>query len=149
DVPADAKLKKFFRLSADLLGIADLKGYFVELSPSWEAVLGFTRRELSAVPYLEFVHPDDRAGSIAEASAGGDGGGAISFENRYCCRDGSYRWFQWNAIPAVDEGLVYCIARDVTERRRLMDQHRAAEERLLTLLHHLPISLWEIDARGV
>jgi signal transduction histidine kinase len=44
--------------------------------------------------------------------------------------DGSYRWLQWNVLADPDEGLVYGVARDVTERRNAEDQLRETQREL-------------------
>ena len=41
----------------------------------------------------------------------------ISFENRFRCRDGSYRWLQWTSRPFAGEQAIYAAARDITERK--------------------------------
>jgi PAS domain S-box-containing protein len=122
-VHASDERDRFFELSADLLCVAGTDGYFKRLNPAWESTLGFTQEELMVRPYIELVHPDDQAETIAaheEAIAGA----VTSFENRYRCRDGSYRWIQWKSSFDSVNGLVYAIARDVTERKRV-------DERLL------------------
>src|SRR5205823_5016528 len=67
-------------------------GYFKRLNPAWERILGYTRAELLREPFLSFVHPDDREATQAEAAKIATGVDTISFENRYRCKDGSYRW---------------------------------------------------------
>ena len=96
------------------------------MNPAWERTLGFTREELRARPYLEFVHPDDREATIAEAGKVRAGANAVLFENRYRCQDGSYRWLSWNVTPLGEEGLVYGSARDVTEQKRVAEELRKA-----------------------
>ena len=50
-------------------------------------------------PFIEFVHPDDRERTLAQNGEVRGGGQALGFENRYLCKDGSYRWLLWNAAP--------------------------------------------------
>jgi len=59
---------RFFDLSLDLLCIAGTDGYFKQVNSAWEKVLGWSRSELTSVPYLELVHPDDREATDREAS---------------------------------------------------------------------------------
>ena len=99
--------ERFFDLSIDLLCCLDFSGYFKKLSPSWERTLGFTRRELMSRPFIEFVHPDDRERTINQNAAVKRGGQALGFENRYLCKDGSFRWFRWNARPDASWSVIY------------------------------------------
>src|SRR5258708_22717818 len=89
--------ERFFDLSIDLLCIAHFSGYFSRINPAWEKTLGFTREELQAAPFIDFVHPDDRERTLEKNREVRSGGQARSFENRYRCKDGSYKWFLWNA----------------------------------------------------
>ena len=114
---ATEDLDRFFRLSLDLFCVATFDGYFVRVNPAWQRVLGFADAELCASPFIDFVHPDDRAATISVLSALTTGGHVIDFENRYRARDGSYKWLQWTAAPFPTQGLVYAAARDVTDRR--------------------------------
>ncbi|GAC1589965.1 MAG: hypothetical protein NVS3B21_07100 [Acidimicrobiales bacterium] len=108
--------RTFFENSLEMLCTAGVDGYLKELNGSFERVLGFTADELRAEPYISFVHPDDVSSTLAEAAKLGTGEPTVSFENRYRCKDGSYRWMQWSVAPDGN-GLLYCAVRDVTERR--------------------------------
>jgi two-component system, sensor histidine kinase and response regulator len=125
---AEDELATLFRMSRDMLCIAGFDGYFRRLNPAWEATLGFTTEELMARPYIELVHPDDRRPSVAEARKVAAGGPAVLFENRYGCKDGSYKWLSWNAIALEQAGLFYCTVRDVTEQRRAAKELEKARE---------------------
>ncbi len=127
---AEEELERFFFVSLDLLCIAGFDGYFKRLNPAWERTLGFTVAELRARPYLDFVHPDDRASTLAEAEKVAAGAVVLHFQNRFERNDGSYRWLSWTAVPYSSEQLVYCVARDVTEQK-------ASEERLVRFAREL------------
>ena len=110
-------LREFIDLSLNLLCIAGTDGYFKHVNPAWETTFGFSRDELLSRPYIEFVHPDDRAATAAEAAKIASGSQTLSFENRYRCKDGSYRWLLWSAVVRAERGLIYAIAADITERK--------------------------------
>src|SRR5919204_3161965 len=112
---SSSDLDRLFNLALDMLCVAGFDGYFKRLNPAWERTLGFTVAELCARPYLDFVHPDDRAATIAEAGKIAAGASVLRFENRYRAADGSYRWLSWTAVPYVDEQSIYAAARDVTD----------------------------------
>ena len=115
--PTELDLREFADLSLNLLCIAGTDGYFKYLNPAWETALGYTREELLSRPYIEYVHPDDRSATVSEAAHVASGHSTLSFENRYHCKDGSYRWLLWSAIVRAEKGLIYCVAADVTEHK--------------------------------
>ena len=111
--------RRFFDLALDMICIAGTDGFFKKLNPAWERTLGFTKEELLARPFVEFIHPDDRAGTMAEVEKLAHGADVVRFENRCRHKDGSYRWFSWKA-PAIRPGEDHlcATARDITERVR-------------------------------
>jgi PAS domain S-box-containing protein len=115
---AREELDRFFSLSLDLLCIADAEGRFTRVNPAWEETLGWSGADLTAKPYFEFVHPDDRASTEAAAAGLATGRAVTNFENRYRARDGSYRWLSWKAASQPTLGVIYATARDVTEQKR-------------------------------
>ncbi|SMF97261.1 PAS domain S-box-containing protein [Methylomagnum ishizawai] len=120
----------FFALSPDLLCIANLDGYFRELSASWHSTLGWTAEELRARPWLDFVHPDDRSASENARLRLLEGRRVHTFENRYQTHEGGYRWLSWHALPLPEEGVCYAVARDITEQKRAEDDIRRLNENL-------------------
>jgi len=128
------ELERFFEISHDLLCIAGFDGYFKSLNSAWENTLGFTKEELLTTPYLDFVHPEDRKSTTVEARKVATGNSSTRFENRYRCKDGSYKWFQWIATPVFDQQLIYAAARDITERKRVGAALRRSEERVRCLV---------------
>ena len=128
---------RYFTLSLDLLCIAGFDGYFKRLNPAWEKALGYSTEELLATPFLDFVHPDDRAATIQESEKLGKGHNTISFENRYRCKDGSYRFFLWTAAPLAEQQVIYAVARDVTTLKRAEEELRQSEERFRLMVENV------------
>ncbi len=138
---AEVELERFFNLSLDLFCIANFEGYFLRVNPAWERVLGYSEKELLASPFLDFVHPEDRAATAAATASLSAEDRLIAFVNRYRCRDGSYRWLQWTATPYRHHGLIYASARDISDARR-------AEEALTRYARDLEAAKWEQDANA-
>ncbi|WP_238232828.1 hybrid sensor histidine kinase/response regulator [Methylobacterium thuringiense] len=123
-----AERDMIWRASSDMLCVANFEGRFVSLNPAWAATLGWTEAEMKASPFLDFVHPDDRA-LTEEAAAGlARGDAQMSFENRYRHRDGGWRWLSWNAVPTG--GLIYSTVRDVTAAKAQAEALARTEEAL-------------------
>ncbi len=113
------ELRHFFESSLDNLCIAGFDGYFKRVNPAWQMTLGYTLEYLLTIPYLSLVHPDDIANTQREAQCLSEGGKTVWFENRYLCRDGSYKYLQWQANSDMEGQFIYASARDVTAKREL------------------------------
>jgi PAS domain S-box-containing protein len=142
---AEEERDRFFTVSLDMLCIAGFDGYFKRLNPAWERTLGFSLQELLSRPFEAFVHPEDISATRREMAHITKGGETSDFENRYRCRDGSYRWFAWKATPSSDLGLIFAAAHDVTERK-MAEEALARERNLLrTLMDNLPDHIFVKD----
>jgi len=120
----------FFELSLDPLVAAGFDGYIKRVNPAWERTLGWTEDELRAVPYTTFIHPDDRERTLREAAGLAQPGAETQdFEIRIRRRDGAYRVWLFSATGAPEQGLIYAVAKDITERKAAEAdfERRAAE----------------------
>lgn len=116
---SEADYNRLFSLSLDLLCIAGLDGYFKRVNPSWTRVLGWTEAELLERPVEFFMHPEDRERTLQARAGLARGVPVCGLENRYRCKDGSYRWLSWQSITEPSGTTVFAVARDITERRQL------------------------------
>jgi two-component system, sensor histidine kinase and response regulator len=149
---AEEELDRFFTLSSDLFCIAGFDGYFKRLNPTWTKVLGYELDELTARPYFDLVHPDDRTATVEEARNIDRGADPVLFENRYRCKDGSYRWLQWASTAYPGEQVVYAVARDITDRKATEAQLEATgrelqrnAENLAQLVKELEVARYQAE----
>jgi hypothetical protein len=117
-----------WKLSPDLLGALNSKGYFETANPAWESVLGWTEEEVVSMSIFELLHPDDLEHTRAGFELTLVGQPALRFANRYRCKDGGYRWISWIGIP--EDGYVYCTGRDITAEREAEAELAVAQEAL-------------------
>ncbi|MEO1437587.1 MAG: PAS domain S-box protein, partial [Bacteroidota bacterium] len=104
----------FFHVASYMFCIANVEGYFLEVNQAFTEVLGYNKEELIRQPFLEFIHPEDIASTMAEMERLVAGEIAINFQNRYRTKDGSYKVLEWNTKPIEGDGVLYAIARDIT-----------------------------------
>ncbi|PSM45548.1 hypothetical protein C7Y66_29765 [Chroococcidiopsis sp. CCALA 051] len=136
---AEIERDRFFTLSLDMLCIAGLDGYFKRINPAFETILGFTQKEILQSPYLDLIHPEDREKTLAEVEKLSTGAITVNFENRFLCKNGSYKWLIWSSVPDVESKLLYAVGHDVTERKHLEHKLRKQAE----VLHKLNATLEE------
>jgi PAS domain S-box-containing protein len=136
---------RLFNYSIDMQCIIGFNGFFKLLNIAWEHTLGHHRRDLVTKPFLTFVHPDDRLSTQSFFETLLQGNSVKGFENRYLCKENSYRWLAWNAYPFVEQKEVYAFIRDITERKHNEEAIKEAHERLLTILDSLDSLVYVSD----
>jgi diguanylate cyclase (GGDEF)-like protein/PAS domain S-box-containing protein len=129
----DAERNRLFNLSIDMQSIIDFNGYLKEINSAWEKTLGWTKAELLAKPYLNFVHPYDLQDSKQMLDKLKQGRSVLNFENRFLCKSGSYKWLSWNVYPLVESQTLYSITRDVTQQKQI-EQRIAHQQQFIQLI---------------
>jgi PAS domain S-box-containing protein len=122
-----------FDLALDLIVIVGFDGCFKRVNPAFERTLGYPQQELLSRSFLELLHPEDLPWltEMFGEFVRGERDDMIGVEHRILCRDGSVRWLQSNSRVIPERGVVFAVARDVTDRRRadaeLRDAHRLVQ----------------------
>lgn len=139
----------FFEFSNEMLCLANHEGWFTRVNPAWTRTLGWSAEELTNRPYLDFVHPEDREGTLKEAALLASGSHeTIRFENRYRHRDGSYRWLAWRVVVPPGSEQHVASARDITEQKAAEGKLRESEERFRAFMDNNPAIAWAKDEQG-
>jgi sigma-B regulation protein RsbU (phosphoserine phosphatase) len=147
EAPGESELLCLFQFSPEMLCIAGGDGYFNRVNPAFERTLGYSAQELLSRPFLDLVHPEDREKTEREMRKLIEGVPTIRFENRYHCRDGSYRWLSWMAMPKDNGQRIYAVASDVSDRKRVEAELLASERRCRQLLEAVTSYTYSLEIR--
>jgi PAS domain S-box-containing protein len=109
---------ELFNLSLDMLCVAGFDGVLTQVNPAWTKCLGWSVEELTSGPMNRFILPEDVEATERVRQTIYSGQPVRGFQNRYRCRDGSFRWLSWNVYPVPSVRKVFAVARDVTEQKK-------------------------------
>ncbi|GAB4516154.1 MAG: hypothetical protein Tsb0020_34810 [Haliangiales bacterium] len=105
--------------SGGLHCVFDRDGYFDAVGPRWSEHLGYRPDQLLSHRFIDFIHPDDLAATLAETDRLRQAETRmVSFEARFRTRAGSYRWLSWCAIADQRERRSLAFGTDITDLRR-------------------------------
>ncbi|APX86063.1 hybrid sensor histidine kinase/response regulator [Methylorubrum extorquens] len=119
---------RMWRLSTDIMLVARYDATIEAVNPAWTTLLGWDEGDLLGRAFMDLVHPDDVAATLAEVGRLSEGLTTLRFENRYRSKDGSYRWLSWTAVPA--EELIHAVGRDITAEKEAAQALAETEEAL-------------------
>ena len=128
------------------------RGERVMTSPNWTAFTGLSAADSLGFGWIEAIHPDDRATTLAQwATAASSGSYTVEHRIRHA-RSGMYRWHQTRAAPlpgppGQPTEWVGSSA-DVHDLRVLQRQVTETERQLRTLVEGVPHLLWRSCNKG-
>lgn len=117
-----------WQVSQDLLGVVDANGVWISVNPAWERTLGWLPDDIRGRTLEWLQDPTEIAGNLERFVTLAQSGQTFHFENSLRTRAGDYRVLSWTAVHA--DGLIYCVARDITEQRRQQEALLNAEDAL-------------------
>ena len=129
----EKELNDFFELSPDMIGSGNLDGYFTKVNNAFQRKLGYTKQEFCEKPFTDFVHADDLKDTKAALTDAVNGKRNLYIENRYRCKDGSYKSIDWSVLALAQENRFLAIGRDITDRKRAEAALLESEEHLRSL----------------
>lgn len=135
------ELETFFRVTPDLLCIADTYGNFIKTNKAWEEILGYPAQELENRKFLEFIHPEDIEATQEAIRRLKKQEDVLNFVNRYRSQDGSYHFIEWRSKPQGKK--IYAASRDITERKKMEEdlKFRLSFEKMVSDISSYLVSL--------
>jgi PAS domain S-box-containing protein len=119
---------RVWQSSLDMLGVASADGKWISINPAWTKILGWQPDEILGRTSEWLEHPDDRRKMRDAVNRLAEPAQTSDFESSFRTRSGEYRVLSWTSINV--EGLLYCVARDITEQRRQQEALDKAEDAL-------------------
>jgi PAS domain S-box-containing protein len=123
-----AAIQTVFDQSLDVICIVDDQGRIANVSPRAESLWGYAPREMIGRQSIDFVHPDDRAATLAAAVAVHSGQSTTALANRYVHKDGTSISMTWSAVWSQAHAMTFCIGRDMREREATEAKLRQAQK---------------------
>lgn len=119
----------FFNMSFDILTVS--KGeHFIKINPAFTKTLGYNQNDMDRIKFMELIHPDDLKTANEVLANHLVGNPIVNFRTRFLCKDGSYKWLDWNSNIDTKQGLFYSVGRDVTEIVQLENERQTATNEL-------------------
>ncbi len=157
------ELNQFFSLTLDLICFLDKQGKFFKVNRAFELTLGYSADEMTSRSFLDFVHPHDVESTKDIFARNSNGLITNGFCNRYRCKNGEYRWFEWTGLRDEKTGVCFGTARDITERKKVEDELREKNKEVISakkkaeaswlhlnnVIGNIDGIIWNIDRNGV
>jgi PAS domain S-box-containing protein len=143
--------RRIFDTSPDLILVADSKGNFVRVSPSSEAMLGYTAEEMVDHSASDFIFPDDLEPTRAEMRSARRGHVMRNFQTRYVSKDGCVIALDWSGVWSEPTRQYFFVGRDMTEQKSAEEKVREQKALLDTALNnmHHALLMFDKDNRAV
>jgi|GEM_PF-2281543 len=122
----ELELEQIFNYAPDVIAIAGIDGFYKKVNPAMVSLLGFSEPEILSQPFTSFIHPEDLDHTLDAFKGVIEGRAVHYFENRLITRGGMEIWLAWDVTSATENGLIFCVAKDITERK-------SSERELITL----------------
>lgn len=111
----EKQIESFLNVNLDMLCVSDKEGNFVRVNRKFEEILGYKTEELEGKSVFSFIHEDDLPKTKDSLKDLAQNKTLTGFVNRYRCKDGSYKYIEWQAEPGIRK-YYYGSARDVTDK---------------------------------
>ena len=139
------ELEKIFNMSVDMIGSGNLNGYFTKINSSFKQILGYTEREVLEKPFIKFVHDEDiqiTEKALIDAATGKQ---TIFIENRYKCKDASYKWISWSVFSETNKNRFFAVGKEITKQKQAEEVLRNSEAKYRLLSDNVTDVIWIVD----
>lgn len=134
----EQELNQVFISAPDILCIIGTDYHFKRVNPAMSTLLEYTEEEILSKTLGDFLHPDELEASRARMQSFIGQKQTLYFENRFVTRSGRVIWLSWTASNSAEEGLIFAVGKDITDKKRL----KTLLDKVTSLAQ---VGGWEID----
>jgi PAS domain S-box-containing protein len=120
--------RRIFETSQDLILVTDPKGVLVQVSPSSQAILGYSPEEMIGHSAIDFIHGDDLDSTRDEMRAARRGHHTRNFNSRYVHKTGRSVTLSWMGTWSEPVRRHFFVGRDMTESWLAQETLRESEQ---------------------
>ena len=129
-----AKLEKILNASLDIICTVNREGCFLTINKACEKTLGYAPKDLIGKKFMDLVYENDVESTKNISNSIILGAKVKNFENRYLHKDGHLVSLLWSANWDEKEEVMYSVAKDITEKKKIVIQIEQSERRFKTLV---------------
>jgi PAS domain S-box-containing protein len=144
---SELRYRALFETTLDGIMIVDNQGYYVEVNESLCRILRAPRERLIGAHFSEFIPPQglkEAEDDFAELKT------FSTFEGEFplMTADGQIVELDWISRGNFVPGLHFCVAREITERKRAQEELERSEEKYRSLLENANDIIYSHDLQG-
>lgn len=120
----EEELEAVQQAAQDMLFVFSNEGKVLYTNPAVEHSLGYSTADITGQPLASYVHPGDlrTLARVRQDLTKNRAAAVRSFEARFLCSSGEYRWLDWSVVTAHPERFVYAVARDARSEEAVQSQ---------------------------
>ncbi|MDO9000851.1 MAG: PAS domain S-box protein [Bacteroidota bacterium] len=134
----EIELSLLFDTIPDIISVGDFQGRFLRINKPGCELLGYSEKEILQKGFENFIHPEDLTICYKEIEKLQNGQDTFGFEVRFITKAGEILWLSWYCKAKINEGLIYCTAKNITEEKKLRELNRQAN-------NLAKVGSWEYD----
>lgn len=119
----------FFDMAFDILTVAKDE-HFIKINQAFTKTLGYNQEDMDRIRFIDLIHPDDKKTTEEVLKEHLKGESVVNFRTRFLCKDGSYKWLDWNSNMDLKNGVFYSVGRNVTKLVELENEQQEAIDNL-------------------
>lgn len=122
---------------------------FRSVNPASKKVLGYEPDELIGMKFTDIVVEEDRDSSLNSSLGAARSVDVMNFENRVRRKDGSIIHMLWSAHWSAAEKALFCVAHDITARKKAETMLAESESRIRQIIEIMPVGLLISNELGI